>query len=222
MVARRRYFETLPTVEVGAAFIDPPKAATASVWRGEAPREFEFSVPVSQMVTHQAESSGYAKIRHRIPERRRAFCGHFKDTPEVAGAWEATRALAAAVRARFIVFETPASFYPDSNHLRDMYRFFKGVPRGPWLFVWQPRGLWEPRLLDTVCGDLSLVRAYDPFQEPVAAPRGVRYLRLRGNGYSDAQFALLRRLGDGGQAYVYFTHRSGWLEARRLLEGRAR
>lgn len=42
MVARRRYFQTLPTVEVGGAFIDPPKPATAEVWRSEAPRDFDF------------------------------------------------------------------------------------------------------------------------------------------------------------------------------------
>jgi hypothetical protein len=35
-------------------------------------------------------------------------------------------------------------------------------------------------------------------------------------------FAALRRLGEGGQAYAYFTHRMGWLEARKLAGGGAR
>lgn len=220
-VARARYFETLPTVEVGAAFIDPPRVSTVRAWRLEAPAPFDFSVPASQIVTHPAASPTYSRILRNIPERRRAFCGHFKDTPEVRVAWEATQALATALRAKFIVFETPASFDPEANHLRDLYRFFKAVPRGAASFVWQARGSWEPKLIDKICGDLGLIRARNPLEEPEAAPRGVRYYRLRGSGYTDAQRCFLRRLGAEGQTYLYFTHRTGWLEAKALLMGRA-
>ncbi len=39
--------------------------------------------------------------------------------------------IARALKARFVVFQTPASFYPNSDHLRDMYRFFKPMRRAP-------------------------------------------------------------------------------------------
>jgi uncharacterized protein YecE (DUF72 family) len=220
-VARGRYFDTLPTVELGVAFMDPPKLELARGWRAEAPKDFEFSLPASQVVTHMASSSTYDKIRSRIPERRRDFCGHFKDTPEVGLAWERTRALAEALRARFVVFETPASFYPDSNHLRDMYRFFKSAARGTAAFVWQPRGHWEPKLAAKVAADLGLMTAYDPFERPGEPPRGPRYFRLRGEAYSDAQLKQLRRFADGAATYAYFLRPRGWLSAKRMAEGRA-
>ena len=221
-VARERYFAELPTVEIGPAFIDPMKPATAETWRREAPKDFDFSVPASQVVTHTSESSTYNRIRAKIPERRRAFCGHFRDTPEVALAWEATQALAVALRARFVVFDTPATFYPDANHLRDMYRFFKSMRRGPWTLVWQPRGSWQERMVLTVCRDLGLVRALDPLKDPEPETEGVRYYRLPGQGYTDAQLSSVRRAAARGQSYLYFTHPRGWLEAKRLVTGRAR
>ena len=218
-VARQRYFLMLPTIEIGSAFIQPPKPETAANWRADAPRDFEFSLPASQIITHQADSWGYAKLTTRIPERRRAFCGHFKESDEASRAWAATRAAAAALKPRFIVFETPFTFYPDSNHLRDMYRFFKNAQREGEVFVWHPRGSWEAKLVGKVCADLNLVRAYDPFEEPLEPPRGVRYLRLKGTGYRPEQLSALRRIGEGGQAYAYFTHRMGWLEARKFSGG---
>lgn len=220
-VARERYFQTLNTVELGPAFIETPKLATASLWRAEAPKDFDFSLPASQILTHPASNSSYDKIRAKIPERRRDFCGHFKDTPETQLAWEGTRAVAAALRARFIVFETPASFYPDSNHLRDMYRFFKSAARGGSAFVWQPRASWEPKLLAKVCGDLGLMRAFDPFEQPGDPPSGPRYFRLRGAEYTDGQLKQLRRFAEGAATYAYFLRRHGWMSAKRMAEGRA-
>ena len=98
-----------------------------------------------------------------------------------------------------------------------MYRFFKKLRRGRWTAVWQARGSWEPKLLTKVAGDLGLLRASDPLTEPGAAPEGVKYFRLRGAGYTDVQLGQLRRVGQHGQAYLYFTHRRGWLEAKRLV-----
>lgn len=220
-VARSRYFDTLPTVEVGSAFIEAPRLATVEQWRKEAPKSFEFSLPASQIITHPATNSTYDKVRAKIPERRRGFCGHFKDTPEIALAWEATRALAGALEAAFVVFETPASFYPDANHLRDMYRFFKAAPRGRWQYVWQPRGSWEDKLIGKVCADLQLLRARDPFEDPHDPPKGVRYYRLRGTEYTLPQLSALRKLGNDGPCYAYFLRRDGWLQAKKLAEGRA-
>jgi uncharacterized protein YecE (DUF72 family) len=220
-VARARYFETLPTVEVGSAFIEGPRLATVEQWKKEAPKSFEFSLPASQVITHTTMSPTYAKILKKIPERRRGFCGHFKDSPEVTMAWEHTRALASALDAKFVVFETPSSFYADANHLRDMYRFFKAAPRGRWAYVWHPRGRWEIKLLDRVCADLGLVRARDPFEEPGDPPKAPRYYRLRGQEYTLSQLSQLRRLGEGSHAYAYFLRRTGWLQARKLVEGRA-
>ena len=79
--------------------------------------------------------------------------------------WDSTRSIAQLINARFVVFQTPSTFYPDANHLRDMYRFFKGIRRDKLSLVWQPAGHWETRMVKKVCADLNLVRAVNPLEE---------------------------------------------------------
>ena len=211
-VARSRYFQTLKTVEIASSFLQPPRPGTARAWREEAPEGFDFSIRAWKLITHPATHISFGKLSEKIPEKRRPFCGHFKPTAEVARSWEATRALAAELGAKFIVFETPASFYPDANHLRDMYRFFKENSMEGALAVWEPRGSWEPRLIAKVCADLGLIRAVDPScQDPVGGR--VNYFRV---GRETGPLSL-GRLGGGRPSYLYFTSRDSWRQARGLL-----
>lgn len=222
-VSRERYFQELKTVEIASTFLATPKLSTVEIWKKEAPAGFEFSMRASQIITHPADSRGYAKILRKIPERRRNFCGHFKPAPEVDFAWEATRAAAETLGARFVVFETPPTFYPDANHLRDFYRFFKSIRRTPAALVWHPRGSWEPRMIGKVCADLGLILAADPVSAPqteVSSGLALNYFRLpglRGGGvYSETQLREVARRCGNSPSYVFFTHRSSWHDARRF------
>jgi uncharacterized protein YecE (DUF72 family) len=135
--------------------------------------------------------------------------------------------LAEALGARFILFQTPASFYPNADHLRDMYRFFKGIRRqGRAALVWEPRGTWDESLVTKVCGDLGLLRGADP-EGPRVRAGAVAYYRLHGrleggrvrygNGYSDAELRALLELCGAGPAYVYFNTSTMWKDAGRFL-----
>lgn len=228
-IARSRYFGQLPSVELDATFAGSPKLATLEAIRASAPPGFEFSLRASQLITHTRESAGFRTEGAKALSAKRALCvGHFRDTPEVGLAWESTRAAAEALGARFIVLETPTSFYPDANHLRDMYRFFKGIRRGRFALVWQPRGDWDARLRRKVCADLQLQRALDPldhFGEPPPGPLApkaeVNYFRLRGGtagAYGPGELAEIRKACGDAPSYVYFLNRvNGFKDACRFM-----
>jgi uncharacterized protein YecE (DUF72 family) len=225
-VGREEYFKRLSTIEIDATFFNMPRLATIAGWRAEAPAGFVFSLRALQLITHTAASPTYKRLTAKLGERAKQRCGHFRESIDVFEAWQATRQAAEALGARFIMFQTPASFLPDSDHLRDMYRFFKGLKRGPALLVWEPRGRdWNANLVRKVCGDLDLVHGTDPFN--MAPVRGVaRYFRLRGRyeggrvdprtSYSAGEFKELEQACSGKPAYVFFDHDANWNDAQRF------
>ena len=123
------------------------------------------------------------------------------------------------------MFESPASFQPGPDRLRDMYRFFKGIPRGGFRFVWQPRGaVWDRKIVEKICGDLGLVAAFDPLREAPPKQGSFRYLRPLGprvGGLSVDNLDTIRRSVDDSPAYLVFSHRDGFRDAERLV-GRGR
>lgn len=217
-VARESYFSALGVVEIDTSFYNLPKLETAASWRAEAPKGFEFALRAWQLITHPGDSSSYGRTRRKPSPKRRAFCGHFKPTPEVDMAWADTRAVAEALGARFVVFETPQSFFPDSNHLRDLYKFFQDARRGAASFIWQPKGSeWTDKLVAKVCGDLKLIVPARPL-EGRPGFGNVHYVRLSESetGYSDAQLRAVRGACEGKPAYVIFRNRAAWDDARRF------
>lgn len=217
-VARQRYFQALGAVEIGTSFYNLPRLETAQAWRAEAPKGFDFALRAWQLITHPGDSAGYGRTRLALAPKRRPFCGHFKATPEVDRAWAATKAVAEALAAKFIVFETPASFYPDSNHLRDLYKFFQSIDRGTCSFVWQPRSKeWKEKLTAKVCADLKLTLPSRPL-EGREGFGNVHYIQLpeMEKGYTDADLRQVRQSCQGKPAYVFFRNRACWDDARRF------
>jgi uncharacterized protein YecE (DUF72 family) len=223
-VSRPAYYGRFSTVEVNSTFYALPRLSTAERWREEAPRDFDFSVKAWQLVTHPSSSPTYLKVRPKQDPRRLERCGHFRATDETAEAWEKFLAVARVLKPRFVLFQTPASFYPNPDHLRDMYRFFKRIPR-EWSLVWEPRAGWEPDMVRRVCRDLGLVRGLDPlYDEPDRD--GVRYFRLHGtrqgrrivyaHAFGDEELRKALARCAGGPAYVYFNNVSMWEDAQRF------
>ena len=133
----------------------------------------------------------------------------------------ATKASAEALGARIVVFETPASFQPGADRLRDMYRFFKGAARGRLSFVWQPRGREWDRLVDKVCAELGLIRGFDPLREPPPKKGAFLYLRpglARSGMLSVDNLATIARACVDAPAYVALSHRASFRDAERLKE----
>ncbi|MBI4371202.1 MAG: DUF72 domain-containing protein [Elusimicrobia bacterium] len=218
-VGRDRYWRTLSFVEAATGAV-MPQPQTLAAWKQDAPPGAEFAVQAFRLLTHGPEDAGFPSAGRRLPPARRVLCGAFRVSLEAHEAWIATKNAAAALGARLVVFETPASFLPGPDRLRDLYRFFKALPRGRFACVWQPRGRgWEASLLDKVCGDLGLVRAFDPLQQPLPKGRSLLYMRPSGprlGGLPAEDLAALRRAADGAPAYVAFSHRDAFRDAARL------
>src|SRR5438046_10453988 len=117
----------LAAVEIQETFYHPVPVARAAKWRARAPPEFRFAVKASQFITHEVSSPTYRRSGRVIPPKDRAAYGNFQDSLPVREGWEATRAVAEALGAHMIVFQTPSTFRPtDANRTR-LFRVFESI-----------------------------------------------------------------------------------------------
>lgn len=80
-VGRRQYMARLPVAEVQQTFYQPPQLATVRRWRAEAPPSFEFTLKAWQLITHEAVSPAYRRLKRPLTPEERVQAGFFKDTP---------------------------------------------------------------------------------------------------------------------------------------------
>lgn len=204
----------LGAVEIQETFYRPVSVERAKKWRALAPPDFRFCVKASQFITHEASSPTYRRSGRVIPEDQRGAYGCFRDTPQVREGWEATRAVAEALDAKGIVFQTPSSFGPSEPNRTALYRFFESI-RTPATKAIELRGPWAVHIVERICEDLDLVHAVDPFEKEPAT-YGLAYLRLHGSPpgramyrytYTDEDLARLRSIcREYDDAYVLFNN----------------
>jgi uncharacterized protein YecE (DUF72 family) len=226
-IKREIYYRTFQVVEVQQTFYQLPLIHTGRRWREEAPLNFEFTMKAWQLITHEPSSPTYRRLRRAIPEERKRGYGFFKDTEEVMEAWSKTAEFAKALGAKKILFQSPASFYPSTDHIKNLKQFFKKIDSSSFIFIWEPRGRWEGGEVEKICMDLDIVPCLDPFGE-----RSIRgdliYIRLHGRtGYRDTypeeELKQLIKKGETyPQAYLMFNNIAMYEDAcylRKLLEG---
>ena len=241
-IARGRYAVVFECVEVQHTFYQPPRLSTLERWREDAPPEFEFVLKAWQLITHDAKSPTYRRLKKELSEVEKQGAGYFRATPIVKEAWEVTLACALALGARTILFQCPASFKQTKENIGNLKRFFKTIARGsketaasyPLNFVWEPRGDWEPEVVKNICDELSLWHAVDPFVAGTVTPDRL-YFRLHGRGgwryeYDDEEMrelaamipagnsALRQNISAGQSAYVFFNNVRMTRDAMRFRE----
>ena len=221
-IGRDRYWRTLSFAEAKTGE-RMPRPATLAEWRQSAPQGAELSLQAYRIITHGREDRGFPPAAKKLSVSRQNQCGAFRENLEVHEAWMTTKAAAEALGAKIVVFEPPVSFQPGPDRLRDMYRFFKNVPRGRFSCVWHPRGsAWGMALIEKVCADLGLIRAFDPLREAPPKRGAFRYMRPLGprvGALSVDNLATIRQIPDDIPGYLVFSHRNGFRDAERLLEG---
>ena len=214
----------LDAVEIQETFYRPVSVERAVKWRAAAAQPFRFCVKASQFITHEATSPTYRRSGGIIPDSGKPSYGSFQDTPQVREGWEATRSVAEAIRARVIVFQTPASFGPTETNRTALYRFFESIRTDATKAI-ELRGPWATHIVEKICEDLGLVHAVDPFdKEP--ATYGLAYFRLHGSPpgktmyryrYTDEDLARLRAIcREYDDAYVMFNNLSMHPDALRF------
>src|SRR3954464_6645882 len=144
-MAFEEYVREYRLVEIQAPFYEPPRDATMRRWRAEAPTDFEFTIKAWQLITHDASSPTYRRLRtaSTLSPADRAEAGGFRTSTVVRRAWERTVECAAILRATAILFQCPASFGPMPDNINRLRRFFETIERPEGVrMLWEPRGPW--------------------------------------------------------------------------------
>ena len=215
------YVELLNCVEIQHTFYQPPQIKTLEKWRQEAPDAFEFTLKAWQLITHEAKSPTYKRLKRKLSETELAEAGYFKPTPIVKEAWEITLASARALKAKTVLLQCPASFRPLTENVENFRRFLTTIDRGGLNLAWEPRGKWPAELVAEFCRELDLWHAVDPF-ETASVTRDRCYFRLHGRGgwrykYDDGELEeLATMLPRDGNPYVFFNNREMFDDAMRF------
>lgn len=161
------YAGLFDAVEINSTFYRLPRPTTAEKWRAEVDEispNFEFTVKAFQGITHL----------HRFQKK------------ESLDSYKVIRDICSALHARFVLFQSPASFKPSEKNIDTMKDFFDKIDRRGITAAWEPRGKWydDINLIEKVCWECNLVHCVDPMRnEPLAFGRTkTAYFRLHGFG----------------------------------------
>jgi uncharacterized protein YecE (DUF72 family) len=218
------YVREFGVVEVQQTFYEPPANATLQRWRRQAPARFEFTLKAWQLITHEASSPTYRRLRRPLSADERRQCGGFRTTPIVLDAWRRTLECAHLLRATAVLLQCPRSFRATPENAQRLREFFAVAERPDGLrLLWEPRGPWPPELVLELCRGLDLVHVVDPLVDRTVTPEQT-YLRLHGitgarHVYSDAELAAVAAaLPEAGTAYVMFNNLPRIGDARRFRD----
>lgn len=219
--SQREYTARFPVVEVQQTFYQPPKVETLRRWREDAPEGFEFTLKAWMLITHEARSPVYRRLKRELTDTEKEGAGGFRASKIVREAWRTTLACIEALEARRVLFQCPASFKPTAQNIKRLRRFFDTIKRPDSLqCLWEPRGDWPRELILELCRELRLIHVVDPFAARTVTPEAC-YFRLHGRRgfryvYEDDELEeLYEMLPHAATSYVLFNN-------VRMLEDAAR
>lgn len=209
-LAKEAYAHAFSCVEIQHTFYQPPQIKTLERWRKEVPANFEFTLKAWQLITHEARSPTYRRLKLKLSATEKQEAGYFRTTAIVKEAWETTLASANALKAKTILFQCPASFTPTEDNIANIERFFCSIDRNDLNLCWEPRGNWDPALVRSICTRLRLCHVVDPFIAKTVTPEK-GYFRLHGKTGWRYQYETgeLEELADTvlkRDAYVFFNN----------------
>ena len=210
-LAKEAYASAFSCIEIQHTFYQPPQVKTLERWRSEMPVDFEFTLKAWQLITHDAKSPTYRRLKRKLSESERQEAGYFRATTIVKDAWAITLASANALKARTILFQCPASFKPSEENIASMEKFFSSIDRHDLNLCWEPRGGWDGEVVKSICTRLRLWHVVDPFVGKTQTPDQC-YFRLHGrNGWryqyeSDELVELAAALPKNKAGYVFFNN----------------
>jgi uncharacterized protein YecE (DUF72 family) len=205
------YAAHFPVGEVQQTFYQPPLIATLQRWRALVPEQFEFTLKAWQLITHIAASPTFRRLKMKLTSEELNQCGSFQFTATTKMTWETSWRCAEALKAKRILFQCPASFQSNPKNVAQMHQFFSSIDRHGLTCIWEPRGDWKPDLVQSLCKELKLIHAVDPFVSRSVTPEFI-YFRLHGGKgfkhvYTLDELRFLRnQIGPSLPAYVLFNN----------------
>ena len=212
-VSKSRYVREFSVVEVQKTFYTPMREETAKRWRDEVPENFEFTLKAPQTITHPSNSPTYRRYRGF-----KGDFGFFKNNEDVMISWENFVEIAKILKAKIVIFQSPARFRESEENIRNIYGFFESIERN-FIFGWEPRGKWNEETVKKICEDLNLIHVVDPFKNR-KLHGNFSYFRLHGiTGYrykfTDEDLMKLKSIVKDGD-YVMFNNTHMWEDAQRF------
>ena len=208
---KNEYAELFSCVEIQQTFYQPPQIKTLERWRLEMPDDFEFTLKAWQLITHEAKSPTYKRLKRKLSVAEKREAGYFKPTAIVKEAWETTLACAKALKAKTVLFQCPASFKPYSENIENLEKFFAAIKRGKLNFAWEPRGAWDDKIIKDICQKFDLWHTVDPLQKQTVTPDKC-YYRLHGMTgwrykYEEGELEeMVSLLPKNKRSYVFFNN----------------
>ena len=175
------------------------------------PLDFEFTLKAWQLITHEARSPTYRRLKNELSASEKSAVGGFKASAIVHEAWEVTVACARALKARTILFQCPASFTQSKENVASLENFFSAIDRHQLDLCWEPRGDWKAALVKSICSRLKLWHVVDPFIVKSVTPEKC-YFRLHGRTgwryqYETAELEeLAASLAKRNAGYIFFNN----------------
>ena len=209
--SRDSYYKVLDAVEVQHTFYQPPQVSTLEKWREEAPADFVFTIKAWQLITHQATSPTYRRLKRELTESEKEKCGSFRPSKIVKEALDVTDECARALRAKAVLFQCPASFRPIKANIENLQKFFRKLKGKDFHLCWEPRGDWPREVVKALCDEFDLWHVVDPFAGRTVTPEKC-YFRLHGRGgwryaYEDGELEELHSmLPQDADSYVFFNN----------------
>ena len=210
-ISKVKYSELFPCVEVQQTFYQPPQISTLERWRKQTPRGFEFTLKAWQLITHEAKSPTYRRLKKPLSESEKQEAGYFKSTPLVRDALRVTLACAEALQAKTILFQCPVSFRQTSKNISNLEKFFSTINQEQFDFCWEPRGDWEDSVIKSICDAFKLAHVVDPLSRKTVTPNNC-YFRLHGKTgwryqYDESELEeVAAMLPKAAISYVFFNN----------------
>ena len=214
-----RHFNYFEALEVQQTFYDVVNESRLKKWK-EKGKNVEFTLKALQIITHEYNSSTYKRTKNVFGNKENY--GYFKPTKEVEEAYEITLKEAKILGARVIVFQTPSSFIPSDENVKNLKDFFSSADKS-FVYGWEPRGgsWYTDRILERIFQDLDIIHVVDPFKHTSLTKQ--KYYRLHGIGkgevnysykYTDGDLTKLANMVKGEkEAYIMFNNINAFNDA---------
>lgn len=222
----KTYFTKFNVVEVQKTFYNLPTIQTAEKWYTLAPKNFEFTVKAWQGITHLAKSPTYKRFTGKLQKPENY--GFFQQTDEVIKSWNETEKICTMLKAKYVLFQCPASFKPTDENLESIIWFFKKMKNPGYRFVWEPRGTaWTDDIILDICKKCGLVHCVDPFLR-YSVTSDIAYFRLHGSppgkklyyyDYTEKDLNKLMGMCESfNEVYCFFNNMNMYKNALQLLK----
>lgn len=158
------YADVFEICEINSTFYRIPKSSTAEKWRSEVDevnKNFEFTIKISQIITHKDKFSGSS-----------------------FWAFNQMKAVAKILRAKILLFQSPESFKPTKENFELVRKFFNKIEKKDLILVWEVRWKedWTKEIVEKLFSELNLNQCVDPLRQDCYFAKEIFYYRLHGFG----------------------------------------